>query len=531
MSSPQAHSPNRQWFRPPSMDVPPDVRERCATDIVAGAIEGVLGCEVVSVEVNSTGEMLPAPGAYSGEMVVGLPEYCDVRLRHETPGGHVADVVVWVPLVPSGRFIGLGGGGNRPGGATLMCDVPGPVPAMTLPIGIRNGFAVATTDGGNKDQRMVDWALDVSTGEIDRDLVENWVHRSTHDMTVLAKLVVEAIWGRPLDYSYFFGASGGGRQALMEAQRYPEDYDGIWSFDPVLYYSKLYPAEFWPAMVMLHHDNALPVAKLEAFRQAAVLAAGGSTESGANFVPLDVAPAFDAFALVGSNTDAGTITALDATVMAEIWDGPRDADGTSLWFGLRPGARSWGSIVGLANVKESEAGLEPDPFFIAERYLSGWVLRDPDWDWRQTTLEEYRDAFDRSVREFGWTDTDDPDLSRFRDRGGKLLLSHSHDDSVIYSQATLKYYQSVVEEMGGIETTTSFARLFMPLGADHCSFPGEAPGLMLAQTMATLMSWVEEGVAPVALDTERWSSDGTELLATDSVAVYGLAENAAGLRN
>ncbi|WP_405539588.1 tannase/feruloyl esterase family alpha/beta hydrolase [Streptomyces sp. NBC_00075] len=501
-----------RWFPTDGLTPSPGIADRCTVDVVRQAVAHIEGVEVTSVAVNTSGRHEMAVGG-------GLPDFCDVRLRQRGPGGHTAAITVWVPLAWNGRFIGTAGGGTRTTTDVQHSDV---FRIVTLQRALMNGFAAASTDAANRDERPSSWALDVGTGELDWELIRNWVHRSTHDMTVVGKAVVEGIHGSAPLYSYFQGTSGGGRQALMEAQRYPEDYDGIWSAEPAINWSRFVPAAIWPVLVMKEYANPLAPAKLEAFRQA-VIEAGRGADAATPFVTTFDPPVWDPHELVGTSTEAGVITATDATVMGKIWEGPRSPDGGFRWFGLRPGTESWGSTgaeAGLAMTAEVDGKLVPAPFPIAEAYVGAWVCRDPEWDWTTLTFAEFDDLFDRSVREFHELDTDSPDLSELRDRGGKLLLTHGLDDEVIFAMGTVHYFRRVLDAMGGVEGTDSFARLFLTPGDGHSHVTAAGPGVTLAAGMAALMDWVENGRAPDALQVKRYDPTGSTVTMTGAVGAY-----------
>ncbi|MEU1548340.1 tannase/feruloyl esterase family alpha/beta hydrolase [Nocardia sp. NPDC005745] len=506
-----------QWV---IMDRPvrdPQVLERCTPEVVAAAISHIDGAEVVSVTVNTTGRFQPPPPMMPGfpplPEITGLPDYCDVRIRQTGPGGHVAEVVVWLPLDWNGRFLGCTGGGNRTEPAWAF-PLPAAFRGNTMPIAIRNGFATAGTDAGNRDPRPVDWGLDPETRELDWDLIENWVHRSTHEMTIIGKAVTEAVHGVPPQYSYLQGTSGGGREAMMQAQRYSQNYDGIWAADPALNWSRFILAEIWPVLVMNEENNPLAQAKLEAFREAVLDAVSGS--DGDRFLPDVSVPDWDPHSIVGTHTDAGVITETDARVMRKIWDGPRRASGEQLWYGLRPGTQCWGAPVGagfgLAGSATVDGKVQPVPFFICNGYVGGWLQREPNWDWTTLTYEEFERLFDHSVAEFAALDADNPDLSGVRDAGAKVLLSHGLADEVIFPEGTLHYYQRVLETMGGPDNTDPFFRLFLSPGDGHGHLAGDGPGLSMASGMAALMNWVEHGVAPDSIVGERYDATGTQLL-------------------
>jgi hypothetical protein len=467
--------------------------------------------EVSSVEINKSGQYQtpPTPYFYTPGMeappppvVIDLPAFCDVRLVKRDEGGNPVKFTVWVPLVWNKRFMGTGGGGNRSHHEWIYPE--GIVRIMTMPIALRNGFATAATDAGyGDDLRFADWPLNETTRELDWQLIENWLYRSKHDMAIIAKAVIKAVYGEDPLYSYFQGTSGGGRDALAVAQNHPEDFDGIWSSDPAINWTKLSPAGLWPALVMKEYGNPIPPEKFRAFH-AAVLKqypwVDGSTEEGARPErPVE----FDASHLVGTQTDAGPITELDASVVQKIWEGPRRADGTALWYGLRPGTESWGDNmiqVGIASTTVVNGQLEPEAFLMAPSYFRTWIFRDPNWDWKTLTIEQYLDLFQQGVDEFASRiDTDNPDLTKLAEVGHKLILSHGAADPVIFPDGTIDYYNRVVETMGGVEKTKHFMRFFLSPGDYHSTIE-KGPGMTLAGGMAALMHWVEQGEAPDAVD-------------------------------
>lgn len=511
------------------------VEARCTRDFLQKAIGHLGDVEVVSASVVTSGQFEEPPLPYdlpgislpARVVVENLPHFCDVLVQLRGAGGHVAKITVWVPLRWNGRFLGTAGGGNR---TNVPLGLPEFLRNVTLPVALRNGFAAAMTDGGNRDRRHSEWGLIDATRQLDWELIQNWVHRSTHEMTIIGKAVTEAIHCAPPKYSYIAGCSGGGRQALMEAQRYPEDYDGIWASDPAINWTKFIPSEMWPALVM-KHGVMLPPAKLDAFRAAAIEAGDGvdGLRDGiiGAFDPCD----FDAKKLIGHATAAGIITAADAETMAKIWEGPRTRSGDFLWYGLRPASESWGNNfagTGLCLTREVGGRLEPQPFDISSAYFRAWLVRDPKWDWRTLTFEQFETLFERSVRELSDLATDDPDLAAFRSRGGKLIISHGANDEVIPASGSVDYYRRVIERMGSEEVTKSFARLFITEGDGHGTWRDPGPGLTIANAMAALMKWVEEGEAPDEIMAETIDLGTGSTVATRPVYAYPMVPSYRG---
>ena len=207
------------WVSTDELVRPGDILDRCTVAVVQDAVAHLEGVRVVSVTVNTSGEYretlddaqpenfdaITSNRVEQAVLETNLPDFCDVRLE-QSVGGHVVKTTVWVPLAWNGRFFGLGGQGNRASAPWIYPDV---VRIASLPRVLRNGFAGAETDAGNRDPRFADWGLDVETHELDWELIRNWAHRSTHDMTLVGKAVTTALHGNPPIYSYFQGTSGG----------------------------------------------------------------------------------------------------------------------------------------------------------------------------------------------------------------------------------------------------------------------------------------------------------------------------------
>src|SRR3974390_74588 len=476
-----------------------DVEARCTPKFLEQAIGHLGNAEIVSATVNTTGQYaaklppypLPFPFPLPDPFIISdLPPFCDVVAAVKTPGGHMATVIVWVPLAWNGRFLGTAGAGNRTDSSFISLDT---MRGMSMPVALRNGFATARTDGANSSDKPIEWGLDENTGKIDWDLTEQWIHRATHEMTLIGKAVTEAIHGRAPQYSYLAGCSGGGRQALVEAQRYPTDYDGIWAADPAINWTKFILAEIWPSLVM-KELAVIPPAKFEAFKEAALEACDGIDGLRDGIVgPLDSCT-FDPRRLIGKPTPAGEITAKDAEAMQKIWEGPRGSDGRFLWYGIGIGNESWGTPlmpIGLCVAQEIDGKLQPAPFEIPPGYIRTWLLKDLSWDWKTLSFKQFEQLFEQSVREMAMAASDDPDLSKFRAAGGKLILSHGSYDPVIPFMGSVDYYRRIIEAIGSEQATREFARLFICEGDGHGTSRPNGPGLTMASAMAALMNWVE----------------------------------------
>jgi feruloyl esterase len=262
------------------------------------------------------------------------------------PAGDVVNIDVWLPVDGwNQRFQGVGGGGYSGGSPQSLA---GPV---------RQGYAAGSTDAGHVGGGG-GFALDAN-GRLNWPLIRDFAYLGIHDMTVVGKAVTAAFYGRAARYTYWNGCSTGGRQGLAEAQRYPDDYDGVLSAAPAINWSRFIPAELWPQLVMLRDDNVVAPCKLAAFQAAAIDACdkvGDGVRDGVIGDPTRCA--FDPRTLQGTPTPCGTITAQDAAVVAKILAGPRSSTGEFMWYGLTPGTQ----LSALAGSTTSGGTLTGQPF-------------------------------------------------------------------------------------------------------------------------------------------------------------------------
>lgn len=439
---------------------------------------------VTTAAVNDTGRFTP-PGQPA---LTGLPAFCDVTVGKKDGAGNRIGVEVWLPAAGwQGRFQGVGGGG-------FSCGVN----YGSLAAGLRLGYATASTDCGVPNSSALDGSFALtSTGRLNWPLITDFASVGIHDMTVSGKAVTSAYYRSAPSYAYFTGCSTGGREGLMEAQRYPSDYNGIVSGAPAINWTEFIPAELWPELVMKQANDFLPTCKQQAFTAAVTKACDGLDGVTDGVIANLAACHWDARQLVGTNTPCGTITATDAKVMDQIWQGPPQ------WFGLERGT----SLAGIAGtVTAGDGTTSGAPFPIALSYLGTWVQQNPNWDWTTLTGQQFDRLFTRSVAEFSSTiATNNPNLSAFHAHGGKILIWHGLSDQLIFPQGTVDYYQR-------LGNASDFARLFLAPGAQHCvSAAGPAP----TDPLAAVVSWVEHGSAPSSIPT-----GGRPLCAYPKVARY-----------
>ncbi len=403
------------------------------------------------------------------------------------PAGDRVRIFIGLPVTNwNGRFQGNGGGGFSGGGAGSL---RGPV---------ARGFGAGATDTGHEGGSG-SFALDAN-GRLNWQSIVDNAYLGIHDMTTVGKALTQKFYGKAPRYSYFVGGSTGGRQGLMEAQRYPDDYDGIISACPAINWHRFLPADLWPQVVMVAAKNFVPKAKLEAATAAAVKACDATDGATDGVIDDPLRCGYDPKALVGTKVGEETFTETDAEVIRKIWEGPRGQDRTFLWYGLERGA----DLSALAGT--SGTPLKGRPFSIPLEWFQYFLLQNPKWDWTTLTPAGFELLWRQSVEQYGAIiGTDDSDLTRFRDHGGKVIIYHGLADQLIPAAGTIDYYKRVQQQMGGAEKTARFARLFLAPGVDH-GFRGA--GATPTGLMEAIVRWVEEGQAPDKLMAERRDSRG-----------------------
>jgi feruloyl esterase len=459
------------------------LRLTCAALAAAGAVAAQTArtCESLSVVSlpNTTIESAAVEVANGAR-----PPFCRVTaVVTHPPAGDRVRVFLGLPLTGwNGRFEGVGGGGFLGGSPT---GVAAPV---------AQGYAAGSTDTGHEGGSG-SFALDAN-GRLNWMLIRDNAYLGIHEMTVTGKAIVEAFYGRAPRRSYFNGCSTGGRQGLMEAQRYPSDYDGILSGAPAINWTKLHVEQMWGTVAMLEAKNPVPACKFAAATAAAVAACDAADGVKDGVIEDPRSCRFDPKELVGTAAgECGSFTEADAEVIRKIWQGPRRRDGSFLWYGLPKGA----DFLGLSGTMGTPLAPRPNP--ITVEWWRYFLTQDPKWDWSGLTAAAYEQFWDQSVEEFSAVlATDNPDLSAFRDRGGKIVLWHGWSDPLIYPEGTIDYYRRVQEKMGGPENTSKFARLFLAPGIGHCV---GGPGAQPTGQFDAVVSWVEDGKAPETLRATR----------------------------
>src|SRR5437016_1363248 len=381
----------------------------------------------------------------------------------------------------------------------------GEIAYQQLGIGVSQGYAMVGTDAGHTGE-----ATHASWARGHPEKVADFGYRGIHEMTRVAKAAVKAYYSTGPQHSYFWGCSNGGRQALMEAQRFPEDYDGILAGAPANYFTHLLTKALADAQATtLDPASYIPSSKLPAIARA-VNAACDAQDGVTDGILNDPRQChFDPGTMLCKEGESGKcLTAGQVTTLKKLYEGPDDAKGRKIFPGYLPGAEEgpggWETwITGPAPGKSLL-------FAFSGGYFSNFVYGKADWNYKDAGVDQAMKAADEKTAQM--LNATGANLTAFKARGGKLILYHGWNDSAISALNTINYYNDVVSEMGARETE-AFARLYMVPGMQHCaggpgtdSFGQGAAGARDAQhnVELALEEWVEKGIAPSAIVATKY---------------------------
>jgi feruloyl esterase len=435
-----------------------------STAVHAAGCEGLAALStakgaIVAAQTVAGGSFTPPDGANALQQ---LPAFCRVIVRLKPTSDSDIGAEIWLPANWNGKLLAIGSGGW--GGAV---DFAG------LARGLRRGYATLATDDGHSGgsgsfalghpQKLIDFA-----------------YRAEHESTVEAKALLKALYGRAASHSYWQGCSGGGREGLIQAYRYPDEFDGIIAGDPANIRRNAWA--LWLTVQSLSDPAAyIPPSKYPVIH-AAVLAACDAQDGVRDGLISDPRNCHVDFAKLqcGAQDGPDCLTARQVQTARTMISPATGKTGEVLFAGLEPGTEMrWGRMA---------AGPAPADLFVDEfRYV---VYQDASWDWHTFDLD--RDAakahaIDRDLDEM------DPHLGPFAQHGGKLLLYHGWADQQVAPGSTIDFFSSAIRLSPDPKQAESWIRLFMAPGMAHCA-GGEGPDDF--DSLSALEQWVEQGNAP-----------------------------------
>ena len=437
------------------------------------------------------GDFSVAPGRRAN----GVPAFCRVAVTLKPTTNSDVRMEVWLPTSTwNGKFqaAGTDAGSINYASGTDAVRSPGTV-GLATPSGmfraLRGGYATSSTDAGQGGR----------TNFSHPDKVADYAYRAVHEMTVKAKTAIQAFYGRPPSFSYWNGCSNGGGQGVMEANRFPADYDGIIAGAPA---SPLDPgasaSTLWlAARARRETSAAIPRSLYPSIHQAVVAACDASDGLRDGLIDDPRRCAFNPDALVckGTETQACLTVAQVDTVKTFLSSMTNPRTDTTIYPPLEPGSElDWPRV--------APADREPPASAVdAFRYV---FLKDASWNWQ--TLDIDRDvALADKVIKAEKLNPLEPDLRAFIARGGKLLLYQGWSDAIIAPQSTINYYNKA-RALTGDAAMSNSVRLFMAPGMTHCGY-GEGPNTF--DGVGVLEQWVEQTKAPDQIIASHELPDGS----------------------
>jgi hypothetical protein len=450
------------------------------------------------VDFTFSGESGPSAGYLPGQsqqlkIRVGLP-------LSAADGGAGGPQGAW-----NGKNRDLGGGGYS-----------GAVGSVTSSTNL--GYVGTSTDTGHSAAQGGSFALNPD-GTLNWGLIEDFTADGIHEQHLWGVKLAETYYGKEPVRKYWMGCSTGGRQGHYQAQNYPEDFDGILAGANAFNWDRFITAELWPQIVMNQEVGApIASAKLNAVSGAAIAACDAQDGIADGIVQDPRACTYDATAFVckangGPSTNLNCLTPAEASAVNKIWNGPTDANGNQIWYGLERGT----VLGGLAGT---------NPFSIATDHFKYWIQQNPNFDWHTVTEDSFVSDMLTSIAKFNDVIGTDDDLKAFRNAGGKMITYHGLMDLLIFPRGTYHYYDSVLQ--GNYKETQKYYGYFPYPNNSHCGpyaatgpFAGpQAPAIVAEDLFAALVNWVEHGIAPDYIAAAQKDATGTTVVRTRKICMY-----------
>lgn len=473
------------------------------------------GAKVILAAATAAGSFAGPPlgGRDATAPYKNVPAFCRVVAMAEPTSDSEIRIEIWLPAAGwNGRLIGVGNGGFA-----------GMIDYEQLGTAVAKGYAATATDTGHSGSPIdATWAL----GHPEK--VVDFGYRGVHEMTRVTKEVIHAFYGKGVERAYFTGCSDGGREALMEAQRYPADYDGILAGAPANHWTGLLSMAAADTQALtIDPASFIPQTKIPAIA-AAVNAACDELDGVRDGILNDPRQCrFDPAKIqckAGEDSDQ-CLTAPQATALKRIYDGLRDSQGRELFPGYLPGAETgeggWG--VWITGAKPTKSLMA----FFENGYFSNMVYERRDWNYVTFSADAGLKAAEEKTGNA--LNAVDANLTPFKARGGKLILYHGWNDPAIPALSAVRYYDSVVAKMGAGDVN-AFVRLYMVPGMQHCD-NGAGPaafgqvGQMIFDdpqhsVSAALVQWVEKGTPPGAIIASKSAGDSKTPAMTRPLCAY-----------
>jgi feruloyl esterase len=429
---------------------------------------------ITSAEFVAAGNAAPGRGGRGGAGAP-LPAHCRVAATLTPSADSHIEMELWLPTENwNGKFLAVGNGGWA---GSISLDAMAPA--------LRRGYATASNDTGHKGG-----SASFVVGHPEKLI--DFGYRAMHEMAVRSKEIIQAFYKRGPQLSYYQGCSTGGRQGMMEAQRFPEDFDAIIAGAPVHNMVHLNVSQVALQVDMLKNPARLvPPEKRTLFANAVVAACDQHDGVKDGIVSEPRACKFDPAVLACKAGDGpGCLTGAQVENARSAYASVTKKNGTLVYPGRSPGFESGWRI-------PTQGAALNSLFTDMPRYVG---RQDPNWDPMTFDLET---DLGLALKNAGFVEASDSDLATFKARGGKLLLYHGWADPGPAPENTINYYDAVNKKLGGRQD--DWMRLFLMPGVGHC---GGGVGPDQADLLGAIEHWREKGEAPAQIIATRPAGRG-----------------------
>jgi feruloyl esterase len=403
------------------------------------------------------------------------PAFCRVTATlTPTPDSDIK-VEVWMPAENwNGKLVGIGNG-----------VWAGSISYSAMAEPLAKGYATVATDTGH-----VGSGMDGKFAVGHREKLIDFGYRAVHEMTVKAKAILTAYYGRKVQRALWVSCSTGGRQGLMEAYRYPEDYNGISSMAPANPWTALMTGTVWTGYAAIKDDaHRLAAAQMSAVHKAFINQCDEKDGLKDGIVGDPEHCNFDPGTIQCKEGDRdGCLTVPQVEALRDIYSGTKNPrTGEQILAGFSPGSEQ--QLMALIGGKE--------PFPVATSYFRDVVFNNPQWDYKSFDYDKDRAATLKAGSDV--LDVPSDGFAKFFKSGGKLLLSHGWSDGLIPAANTASFYKSMTAKMDSKKSADS-VRLFMIPDMGHCG-GGDAP--TVTDMLTAIDQWVDKGKAPDRIIASR----------------------------
>ncbi|HYA18661.1 MAG TPA: tannase/feruloyl esterase family alpha/beta hydrolase [Bryobacteraceae bacterium] len=462
---------------------------------LAASCEALSGLRIADTTITTAksvgaGAFTPPGGPGRGtNPYTALPAFCEVHGLIKPAPTSAIHFEVWLPANGwNGKLQTVGNGG-----------LAGTISYPAMAAALKNGFATTSTDTGHTATEPKEWMED-------RERLIDYSYRGLHLATVNAKAIIDSWYGQNAKSAIYTGCSTGGKQGLMEAQRYPDDFNGILAGDAANFWTHQIMSEMWDGVATGTPETSLPPEKLELI-QNAVLEQCDALDGVKDGLIADPRRCrFDAKKLLCKGGDAANcLTAAQEGAVEKLYSGPvNPRTGAKLYPGFYPGSEAgWGKGGNMPVInRTTTSGVSSNDF---TRYA---LFANPGFQFRAFDFDHDAQAMDEKLAAV--SNATDPNLEPFRKLGHKLLYYHGASDPLIPAQNGIDYYESVEAAQtklgNNASKTQDFFRAFLVPGLYHCAGGPGAIGFGTSSpagaedadhdAVMALTRWVDSGKAP-----------------------------------